>query len=376
MTKKQNPAVASQTGRGDRIIQVILLVLIAAGIIGIPLVLRGGNSGGAAMGPGAGPGAGPGGPGGFPGGGAPGDEGEARTAVRVQDAVLGDIREYIRVNGDVDAASSVGIYPDTSGKLTDLTVAPGDSVRRGQVIGMVDASLSGQVYKPNAVAATINGTVTAVNSDIGETVNTATEIVTIGNLSSLKVITYIPERYVGAVRVGMEAEVVLDAYPDAVFPARVTEMSPVLDTPSRSQKTSLSFLASDPRIRVGIVRHNADHRQGRDGCCNRSAYGPHHELRPGCCLHSHRRNSRNAGSACRTEIRRVRADTGRSVRGGNGGGSGIVRHHRRSPCPHRRVGEQHESIRNFGQPTDNRSGHHKPAHDNRSVHGSQPSQWR
>ena len=245
MTRDVNMDAASSTGRGDRIVQIILLALIAAGLVGIPLVLRGGGSEGTEA-------AGPGGS----GGGFPGfqsaDAEQKAAAVGITPAVLGSVREFVKVNGDVEAQSSVNIYPDTSGKLVSVEVSPGDVVRHGQTVAVVDPSLPGQVYGMSAVTATIGGTITAVNADVGETVGTSTAVITIGDLSALEVVTYVPERYVGSVSLGMEAEVVLDAYPDEVFRARVTEISPVLDITSRSQKISLAIRGADPRVKAGM----------------------------------------------------------------------------------------------------------------------------
>ncbi len=242
MTRNENTESSQAVGRGDRIVQIVLLVLITAGIIGILLMMKGGNEGGSA---------GPGGSGGFPGASASAET-EKVSRIRVVEASLGSVREHIRVNGDVDAESSVNIYPDTSGKLISVSVSPGDSVRRGQTIAVVDPSLPGQVYGPSAVTATIKGTVTAVNIDVGETVGTSTSIAVIGDLSTLQIVTYVPERFVGSVSLGMEAEVVLDAYPDKVFRARVTEISPVLDLTSRSQKIVLDILDADSRVKAGM----------------------------------------------------------------------------------------------------------------------------
>ena len=249
MARNENTEISSSAAKGNRIVQIILLVLIALGIVGIPLILKGGESAGAGMGPGAG--GPPGAPGGVPGGFME-DSQETESVIRVTGVGVGSVREYVRVNGDVDAKSSVNIYPDTSGKLISVSVSPGDSVRRGQTVAVVDPSLPGQVYGPSAVIATINGTVTAVNIDVGETVSTSSAVVTVGDLSALQIITYVPERYVGSVALGMDAEVILDAYPDEIFPARVTEISPVLDLKSRSQEISLDFLNVDSRVKAGM----------------------------------------------------------------------------------------------------------------------------
>ncbi len=245
--------------RGDRIVQIILLVLIAAGIATFPLMM-GNSSGGSAGGP-----PGMGAPGGMAGMNASGEGETEGTAVEVSPVVKDTVREYIKVNGDVTSASSVSIYPDMAGKLVSVNVSLGDEVKRGETVAMVDPSQPGQVYSNSAVKATIGGTITEVSYDEGETVSTGSAIVTIGDLDELEIVTYIPERYVSSVRKGLTAEVSFDSYEGEVFQARVTEISPVLDTDSRSQEISLALIGADSRVKVGmfasvklVVKEEAD----------------------------------------------------------------------------------------------------------------------
>lgn len=238
MAEKETTEAASSTSRGDRIVQIVLLVLIGLGILGI-ILLRLEDSGSSKAG-------------GPPGMSAEDDSEDNIPAVQVSEAAVGTVKEFIRVNGDVDTETSVSIYPDADGKLISILVSLGDYVRRGQSLAVVDPSLPGQVYGKSDVLSTIDGTITAVNVDLGETVDTTTAVATVGNLSSLEVVTYIPERYVGSVNLGTEADISLDAYPDETFPAHVTEISPVLDLTSRTQEISLAFDDPDPRVKVGM----------------------------------------------------------------------------------------------------------------------------
>ena len=50
---------------------------------------------------------------------------EAVFAVNVTSAVQGEIFDYLEVNGDVVAESSVDVFADTSGKLLRLAVSVG-----------------------------------------------------------------------------------------------------------------------------------------------------------------------------------------------------------------------------------------------------------
>ena len=242
--------------RGDRVVQMILLVLIAAGIATFPLMM--GNSSGSSAG-------GPPGMGASGGMAASGGSASEGTAVEVSTVVKDTVREYMKVNGDVTSAASVSIYPDMAGKLVSVNVSLGDEVKRGDTVAMVDPSQPGQVYSNSAVKATIGGTITAVGYDEGETVSTGSVVVTIGNLDKLEIVTYIPERYVSSVKKGLTADVTFDSYPGETFKAIVTEISPVLDTDSRSQEISLSLVDADSRVKVGmfasiklVVKEEAD----------------------------------------------------------------------------------------------------------------------
>ena len=235
---------------GNRIIQIILLVIIAAGFGLTAYILN--SSGGAGGGmPGGMPGAGS--PAGMAGG-RPSGAGAEQTAIAVEAerAVRGDVSQYIRVNGDVVSDASVDIYPDVSGKLVEKRVRVGDYVKKGDVIAVVDPSVPGAVYSKSSIVSTISGTVTDVNVSVGDTVGTSSSIAVIGDLSNLSVVTYVPERFITYLKTGLNAQLSLEAFPDTVFRARVMQLSPVVDADSRSLEIKLEILNFDTRIRAGM----------------------------------------------------------------------------------------------------------------------------
>ena len=130
---------------GDRIVQVVLLALIAFGIFILVTVLGGAAAGAARGGR-------PGGPGNLGPASASNEENET-VAVETATVGVSDVREHIRVNGDVESESSVNIYPDVSGELVSLSVSLGETVRRGRTLAAVDPSLPGQVYSTSDVTA-------------------------------------------------------------------------------------------------------------------------------------------------------------------------------------------------------------------------------
>jgi multidrug efflux pump subunit AcrA (membrane-fusion protein) len=245
--------------RGDRIVQIALLVIIAAGILLIVQTIR----------PPAGPVGGPTGVGDVPSeapsgagrpGLTPGGGAERRQTVAADTAIAVEtytvtpqtVREYIKVNGDVTAERTVTMYPDTAGQIQERSVAVGQYVRVDQQLAVVDPSQPGQRFSNSPVLSTIAGTVTAIHIEIGDTVTQQTAIATVGDLSNLEVVTYVPERYAASIDTGLVAELSLEAFPEELFYARVTEVSPVVDSTSRTVAVSLALTERDARVKAGM----------------------------------------------------------------------------------------------------------------------------
>jgi len=174
------------------------------------------------------------------------------TTVRVTPVETGTIERSVILNGEILARNQVTIYPTVGGRLTSLRYAIGDRVNRGDVVAMVDPSRPGEVYSQNPVISTISGTVLNVPFHIGDTVTSQSGIVIVGDLSSLLVETYVPERFVASVRQRMRAVLWFEAIRGETFNAEVTEINPVLDPVSRTIRIRLRFLNNDSRIKAGM----------------------------------------------------------------------------------------------------------------------------
>ncbi|MBF9018348.1 MULTISPECIES: efflux RND transporter periplasmic adaptor subunit [unclassified Oceanispirochaeta] len=177
---------------------------------------------------------------------------ETIFAVTTTEAVSGQIKDILKVNGDIIPDSSVDVYSDSSGKLSKLKVSLGDYVRKDEVIAEIDPSRPGMSYTANPVKATISGTITSLPFDVGATVSPQVPIATVGRLQSLQVRTFIPERFISRVKMGMTARLSFEAYPGEEFMAVVTELSPVVDSISRTMEIKLDLTDKDKRIKAGM----------------------------------------------------------------------------------------------------------------------------
>ncbi len=249
----------------DKIVKVILLAMIGLCLIALALAAvkpagKGGSAGGppgmsgAPRGAGAAGAAGPGAAGaGVPSGGsARGGMGGAAITVEAVTLKPDSIQTSIRLNGDVSAKSQISVYPDTSGKLVRYEASVGSHVNKGDVIAYVDPSKPGASYVASPVRAPIAGTVISLSQDSGGTVSVSTPIATVGALSDLEIVTYVPEKYIAVVHNGLQAKVSLAPYPDREFAATVSQVSPVVDAASRTIQVKLSVADAGDYVRPGM----------------------------------------------------------------------------------------------------------------------------
>jgi multidrug efflux pump subunit AcrA (membrane-fusion protein) len=177
----------------------------------------------------------------------------AAVTVRAAEVVRGTIENSVSVSGDVLAAWQVAIYPQTGGRITELRFRVGDRISRGDVVAWIDPSRPGEVYAASPVVSPITGTILQAPYSSGDTVGTSSAIYAAGDLSSIVVETFIPERFSTSIQRGLRAAAAFEALPDETFPMAVSEISPALDPASRTLRIRLAFQGTlDPRIRAGM----------------------------------------------------------------------------------------------------------------------------
>ena len=174
------------------------------------------------------------------------------VSVKTRVAAKGELHDYVKSNGEIEAQTSVDAYPDIGGRIVRVNVALGDRVYRGQVIAYVDPSSPGEYYANSPVTAPISGTVTSAPLRVGTKVSTGTAIARVGDVDNLQMTVSVPERYVSSLKKGLKADITLEAYPDVNFVATVSRVSPLVDASSRTKKVILNFDEKDPRIESGM----------------------------------------------------------------------------------------------------------------------------
>ncbi len=182
-----------------------------------------------------------------------GEKAEATVfAVTTTEAAKGELKDYLEFGGDVAAKSNIDILPDAAGKISEVRVSVGDRVERNQVIAYVDPSRPGMKYEMSPVKSPIAGTITAVNVVPGSMVTQQISVGKVSKMEELEISMNVPERFVSKIKRGQYAYLRFDAYPGDVFIAKISEISPVLDTSSRTMAVKLELTERDPRIKAGM----------------------------------------------------------------------------------------------------------------------------
>jgi HlyD family secretion protein len=116
-------------------------------------------------------------------------------------------------------------------------------------------ALAKEAHSVIELIAPMEGTVMAVDANVGEAVGT-TPIITLADLKSLQIEVYLDESDLDKAVAGYEAEVTFDALPDQTFTGKVVIVSPGLETVSNVQAVKvivqLDEIDSNVNLPVGL----------------------------------------------------------------------------------------------------------------------------
>ena len=180
------------------------------------------------------------------------EEVETLYAVSTYKTVAGNLDDYLEFGGDVASVNEVMVLPDQAGKITNILVKVGDMVRLGDTIAYVNPLRAGVVYNDSPVKAPISGRVTSLPVTVGSTVSQSSLVAKVARTDELEIRINIAERFVSRISNGQKATVTFDAYPGVVFGAKIFELSPVLDTATRTMGVKLRLNPPDSRVKVGM----------------------------------------------------------------------------------------------------------------------------
>ena len=220
---------------------IIVIVLLAVTAGGVFLINSSAKKKKAAAG-------GAGGFGGFGGGRAP----QTATAVRTTVAKNQTITDFVYTNGEIETQKSIEVFPSIGGKVVEMHVSLGSSVKQGDVIAYIDPSEPGSYYAKSPVIAPIDGSIITSPVKIGQKVSMSSVITKIGDINNLQITAKVPERYVADIAIGQKAEITLQAYGEEKSIASVVRISPVVDPSTRTKEIILNFDKHYDKVNAGM----------------------------------------------------------------------------------------------------------------------------
>jgi multidrug efflux pump subunit AcrA (membrane-fusion protein) len=173
-------------------------------------------------------------------------------AVNSSTTVNGQIQDYLALSGDIIASSTVDTYSDAAGKVSRLYVSVGSQVKRGDPVAAVDPSRPGMDFIPSIVRAPVAGTIIALPAQLGMTVSQAVPLARISGGAGLEIKLHVAERFISKVSMNQPCEITLDAYPGEIFRGSITEVSPTVDTVSRTMEIRVGVENPGSRLKAGM----------------------------------------------------------------------------------------------------------------------------
>ena len=157
-------------------------------------------------------------------------QGRSQTNIQTVEAKLGSIQETVEATGEVLPLNRVEIKPPIAGRIERLLVDEGGRVRAGQILAWMSSTDRASIldaarakgpdeekkwqdaYKPTPIIAPLSGVIILRNVVVGQTVDATTVIYAMSDKLIVK--ADVDETDVGRIRLGMDAIVSLDSYPD------------------------------------------------------------------------------------------------------------------------------------------------------------------
>lgn len=137
----------------------------------------------------------------------------------------------------------------------DAAEARYERVRASIAVGQASVQAAQVAIENTVIRAPFDGTVLTKNADVGEVVAplaasafSKSAVVTIADLSSLEVEADVAESNLEAVGLGQACEIVLDAFPDIHYPARVAKIVPTADRAKATVQVKVAFRSYDSRV--------------------------------------------------------------------------------------------------------------------------------
>lgn len=172
--------------------------------------------------------------------------------VRVMKVEVKDLSAALEYAGNIRGQDEALVYPKVTGKVIEKAKEEGSQVVKGDAIVYIDRDEVGLKFEKAPVESPLDGVVGRVYVDVGANVTPQTPVALVANMSSVRIMLDIPEKYMPRLSLGNKAVVTIDAYPDKKFEGAVTEISPVVDLDTRAALVEITINDAERLLRSGM----------------------------------------------------------------------------------------------------------------------------
>ena len=221
---------------------------------------------------------------------------DEKPLVRLETVKTQEVEQIQEFTATVEANVVNNIVPSMSLRINDILVEVGDHVRKGQVLAQMDKTnlLQSQTQLENiqleydrafelykvggaskqsldaqktqldvaktayenlkentGLVSPINGIVTARNYDSGDMIG-GEPVVTIEQMSPVKLLVNVSESFYTRVRKGMDVNVKVEVYGDEIFHGKVSLIYPTVDPQTRTFPVEIKLPNKDLKVRPGM----------------------------------------------------------------------------------------------------------------------------
>ena len=136
---------------------------------------------------------------------------DKRIPVRGAAVVRRNMVEKLKLTGDIAGEDAVMVYSHVPGKVEVINVREGQRVVRGQVLFKINRDVVGMEYLPAPVESPITGYVGKITVDRGVSIAPTVPLAQVVNMNNVEAVVHLIEEDMERIRVGMQAEVTVQA---------------------------------------------------------------------------------------------------------------------------------------------------------------------
>jgi len=177
---------------------------------------------------------------------------DTSVPVVISRAKSDSISETLLLNGNLTPIKEVNIFSSVPGKIKSIQVKEGDRVTKDEVLAWVDRNQAGLKFQEANVESTIDGVVKKIFTEEGASVAPSSPLFQIIDMDWVEAVVNIPEKVIKKVKKGLKAKITVISYPDKVFWGRISRLSPVVDTASRTREARVLIRNKNHLLKPGM----------------------------------------------------------------------------------------------------------------------------